>query len=356
LKILHTADLHLNTTNPERWEALDQLVTLAVREQVDLFLVAGDLFDREIEAETLRTKLRAALGHKDLTTVILPGNHDYQSYRSGLYFGENVYVINSWAEPLNFGTTSIWGLPFEKIEGERLAGRLREMGSLMDKRRQNILLFHGELLDAFYSTKDVGDEGPKRYMPVHLSYFSPLPVEYVLAGHFHTSYKGWEIGEDSLFIYPGSPVSVTGRETGRRMANLIDDDKRPLEIALDTFHYEDLTVQLDPFNAEDPLLLIEKRLQQIHPAAKILLTVKGLYDGSRLGLTENELAEGIKRVAGEKLAGEVVENYTDVRHVLEDDLFKTFLDKLEQEADHSLDQAQIKELAIKAFRVVKACS
>ena len=356
MKILHTADLHLNTTNPERWEALNQLVALAAREQVDLFLIAGDLFDRNIEAETLRVRLRAALGNNDLTTVILPGNHDYQSYRSGLYFGDNVYVINSWAEPLDFGNTSLWGLPFEIIEGERLAGRLREMGSLMDERRQNILLFHGELLDAFYSTRDVGDEGYKRYMPAHLSYFSSLPVKYVLAGHFHSSYKGWNIGEDSLFIYPGSPVSVTSRETGRRMANLIVGDNRPSELALDTFHYEDLTVQLDPFNTEDPLLIIEKRLQQIHPAARILLTVQGLYDGSRLGLNENELAEGIKRVVGEKLAGAALENFTDVRHVLEDDLFKAFLARLELEAYTSLDKTRIRELAIKAFRVVKACS
>jgi hypothetical protein len=265
-------------------------------------------------------------------------------------------VINSWAEPLDFGNTSVWGLPFEIIEGERLAGRLREMGSLMDERRQNILLFHGELLDAFYSTRDVGDEGYKRYMPAHLSYFSSLPVKYVLAGHFHSSYKGWEFGEDSLFIYPGSPVSVTSQETGRRMANLIVGDNRPSEVALDTFHYEDLTVQLDPFNTVDPLLIIEKRLQQIHPAARILLTVQGLYDGSLLGLNENELAEGIKRVAGEKLARAALENFTDVRHVLEDDLFKAFLAKLELKAYTSMDKTRIRELAIKAFRVVKACS
>lgn len=356
MKILHTADLHLNATNPERWQALDQLVTLAAREQVDLFLIAGDLFDRNIEAETLRTRLRATLGHNKLKTVILPGNHDCQSYRSGLYFGENVYVINSWAEPLIFDNTCIWGLPFEKIDGERLASRLREMGSRMDKQRHNILLFHGELLDAFYSTSDVGDEGTKRYMPVHLLSFNSLPVDYVLAGHFHSSYKGWEIGEDRLFIYPGSPVSVTSRETGRRMANLIVDNNRPSEVALDTFHYEEYTVQLDPFNDEDPLLIIEKHLQQIHPAARVLLTVQGLYDGSRLGLNENELAEGIKRVAVEKLAGAAVENFTDVRHILEDDLFKAFLAKLELETDTNLDKNRIREQAIKAFGVVKACS
>jgi len=356
LKVLHTADLHLNAVNPERWEALDQLVALAAREQVDLFLVAGDLFDRNIEAETLRGRLRASLANYSMKTVILPGNHDYLSYRSGLYFGENVYVINSWTEPLDFCGLSIWGLPYEKLDGEMLAGRLQEVGSRMDKRRRNILLFHGELLDAFYSTRDVGEEGNRRYMPAYLSTFSSLPVEYVLAGHFHANYQGWELGEERLFIYPGSPVSITTRETGKRAVNLIVANNRPLEIALDTFYYEDLTVDLDPFNSENPLSIIEGCLRQIHPLAKILLTVRGLYDGSRLGLSESELAAGIKKVAGERLAGAVLENFTDVRHVLEDDLFKAFLDKLDREDYPEQGKIRIRELAIKAFRVVKACS
>ena len=356
MKILHTADLHLNTANPERWEALEQLVAFACREQVELFLVAGDLFDRNIEAETLRDRLRATLSNSSMTTVILPGNHDYQSYRSGLYFGEKVYILKNWTEPFVFGDLSIWGLPFEKLEGDRLAGRLQEMGGLMDKQRRNILLFHGELLDAFYSTRDVGEEGNRRYMPVHLSSFSTLPVEYVLAGHFHSGYKGWEIGDERLFIYPGSPVSVTSRETGRRMANLIVDDQRPSEIALDTFHYEDLTIELDPFCPENPLLNIEKSLQQMHPSARVILTVRGLFDGSRLDLSESELAAGIKEVVGERLAGAALENFTDVRHVLEDDLFKAFLARLDTEDYSGREKARIRELAIKAFRVVKACS
>lgn len=356
MKILHTADLHLNTANPERWEALEQLVALADRKQVELFLVAGDLFDRNIEAETLRDRLRATLSNSSMTAVILPGNHDYQSYRSGLYFGEKVYILKNWTEPFVFGDLSIWGLPFEKLEGDRLAGRLQEMGDLMDQQRRNILLFHGELLDAFYSTRDVGEEGSRRYMPVHLSSFSTLPVEYVLAGHFHSGYKGWEIGDERLFIYPGSPVSITSRETGRRMANLIVDNQRPSEIALDTFHYEDLTIELDPFCPENPLLNIKKSLQQMHPSARVLLAVRGLFDGSRLDLSESELAAGIKEVVGERLAEAALENFTDVRHVLEDDLFKAFLARLDREDYSGREKARIRELAIKAFRVVKACS
>jgi DNA repair protein SbcD/Mre11 len=304
----------------------------------------------------MRKELREVLGGANLKTVILPGNHDYQSYRSGLYFGENVYVLSDWTTPLDFGEVTIWGLPFEKLEGERLVSRLREMGALMNQDRYNLLLFHGELLDAYYSPQDMGGEGTRRHMPVHLSYFSPLPVKYVLGGHFHSGYKGWEISGDSFFIYPGSPVAITRRETGRRYVNMISPGNRPVEIELDTFHYEELTVNLDPFEAANPLETIEKRIKETHPAAAVLLTVQGLFDGNRLGFSESELAAGIRKVAGDKLAGEPVENYSDVQHVIEDELFKLFLSKLDHKDYSKQEQAMIREQAIKAFRVVKACT
>ena len=335
---------------------MENIVSVSETEEASLLVIAGDLFDQNIEAETMRQDLRKILGGANLKTIILPGNHDYQSYRSGLYFGDNVYVLNDWATPFDFGEVSIWGLPFDKLEGDRLAGRLQEMGRLMDKQRRNLLLFHGELLDAFYSARDMGEEGSRRYMPAHLSSFSALPVEYVLAGHFHSGYKGWEIGKERLFIYPGSPVSITSRETGRRVANLIINNQRPLEIALDTFHYEDLTIELDPFSSENPLLKLEKSIQQLHPSARLLIEVRGLFDGSRLGLSESELAAGIQNIAGAKLARAVVETFTDVRHVLEDDLFKAFLARLEMQDYADWQKAKVRELAIKAFRVVKACS
>lgn len=356
MKILHTADLHLNAANPERWAALETLVAIAGAKQAALLVVAGDLFDRNVEAETLRGELRKALGGRDLKTVILPGNHDRGAYRSGLYFGHNVYVINSWSEPLDFGEAVIWGLPYEKLEGERLVGRLREMAALMDRERHNILLFHGELLDAYFSRSAMGEEGDQRYMPVRLSYFDSMPVSYVLAGHFHSRYSGWELAGGGLFIYPGSPVAVTRRETGRRTANLVSGNERPLEIELDTLHYEALTINLDPFAPLEPLLKIEQELARLNPAARVILTVQGLYDGGRLNLTEEELAAGIRRVAGGRLAGEPAELFADVQHILDDELFKKFDLRLQELSCVAHEQALIRELTVKAFRAVKGCS
>ncbi len=356
MKLLHTADLHLTETAAERWDALGELVEIARKHQVSALVIAGDLFDHNIEAEKLRARLRSELGGADFMTIILPGNHDYRSYRSGLYFGENVTVITNWEEPVYIDDAAIWGLPYERLSGGRMVSRLRDMAGRMNPDQANFLLFHGELLDAFFSREDLGDEGDLRYMPVRLSYFESLPLQYVLAGHFHSRYTSWQIPGGGLFIYSGSPVAVTRREAGRRAANLVAPGEDPVEIPLDTHYFEELVISLDPFNLEDPLSLLDNKMQELHRNAKVILTVRGLFNGSALGMDENELAAGIMERAGSRFAEEPALEFYDVQHILEDDLFKQFNEKLEQ-ADYPRDQKEaVKKMAIRAFRVVKACS
>jgi DNA repair protein SbcD/Mre11 len=356
VKILHTADLHLTETATERWSALDELVKTARSHQADALVIAGDLFDRNIEAENMRSQLRMALGGADFQTVILPGNHDHAAYRSGLYYGNNVTVINSWEEPVCLGEVVIWGLPYSRISGDRLAGILIEMGKRMDSEQNNILLFHGELLDAYFSRQDLGDEGDQRYMPARLSYFKTLPVSYILSGHFHSRYSSWKVPGGGLFIYPGSPVAVTRRETGQRAANLVTIGEEPEEIALNSYHYEELVISLDPFSSEDPLALLDQKLQAAHPGAKVILSIEGLYNGMAVGMDEKELAAAIREKAAGRLAGEPVENFYDVRHVLEDDLFRQFKARLATAGCPPELAGQINEMAIRAFRAVKSCS
>ncbi len=353
MKILHTADLHLNEQASERWDALVELVNLGRKYQVSALVIAGDLFDQDVAAETMRNKLRSIIGSSEFQTILLPGNHDHKAYRSGLYFGENVSVIHSWEEPVRLGELVFWGLPYERISKDRLVGRLREMALRMQAEEKNILLFHGELLDAYFSRQDMGNEGELRYMPAKLSYFEPLPLQYVLAGHFHSRYASWQIPGGGLFISPGSPVAVTRKETGRRMANLLVTGEAPVEINLDSFHFERITVTLDPYTAKDPLIDLDHKLDYLHPAAKVLLTVEGLFNGFALGMNEKELALKISEKAGQLCAGEPVLDFLDVRYVLEDDLFKKFMARLDQTDYPPKIREQAKELALQAFRGVK---
>jgi DNA repair protein SbcD/Mre11 len=356
VKFLHTADLHLNEQVPERWAALRELVKTAEREKVQVLVIAGDLFDQNVEAEMLRSRLRDILGGGSFMTVIIPGNHDSRAYRSGLFFGEGVRIITDWREPVRFDEVDLWGLPYEPLEGEKLVSRLLEISSLMSREKYNILLFHGELLDAYFSSRDLGSEGSRRYMPVKLSYFSSLPLHCVLAGHFHSRHTVWQIPGSGYFVYPGSPVSVTRRETGKRTASLVVPGQPPVEVTLDTFYYERIRVTLDPFDYRDPLAVIREKIEESDPAARVILTVEGLYNGSLQNLSEEQLVTSIREILDKRGAEAPVFNFSDVRHVLEDDLFQRFNAML-SEKDYSPEQKQkIKEMTVRAFRVVKACS
>ena len=51
MKILHTADIHLREYEDERWRALEKLIEIGRKERIGIFLVSGDLFDKDINAE-----------------------------------------------------------------------------------------------------------------------------------------------------------------------------------------------------------------------------------------------------------------------------------------------------------------
>ncbi len=356
IKILHTADLHLDQDAGERWAALEELLALAKREEISALVIAGDLFECAGAAEMMRTELRAAFDGCGFKTIILPGNHDHRAYRSGLYFGDNVNVIQDWREPVHLGETALWGLPHDYVGPTHLAARLREMGSLMDPEQENILLFHGELLDTFFSRRDMGKEGEQRYMPARLAFFDPLPVRYILAGHFHSRFAVWQTPGGRLFVYPGSPVSVTRRETGRRRANLLLAGETPREIALDSFHFEELVITLDPLTKQDPLLELDHKMADLHSSAGILLTVEGLFDGAFFNLDETGLVSAIKEKTAGRYTPEPTFNFVDVSHILEDDLFKKMKGVLEESGYPLWLKEEVEEMIIQAFRRIKQCS
>jgi DNA repair protein SbcD/Mre11 len=98
LRIIHTADIHLGARHDDlgvqaaaqrdrQFAAFRATVDLALAEKVDLFLIAGDLFDSNVQprrsvervAEELK---RLALAR--IRTVIIPGTHDVYD-RASIY-------------------------------------------------------------------------------------------------------------------------------------------------------------------------------------------------------------------------------------------------------------------------------
>lgn len=110
MKILHTSDWHLGKRLmdrerlPEQAAVLDEIVDICDRHQVDLVLVAGDVYDTYLpsaEAEELffRTVKRLA---ENRAVVIISGNHDdgvRLSAASPLAGDEGVYLFGGGQAP-----------------------------------------------------------------------------------------------------------------------------------------------------------------------------------------------------------------------------------------------------------------
>ncbi|MDI6734792.1 MAG: metallophosphoesterase [bacterium] len=349
MKILHTADIHLREYEDDRWRTLQKLIEIGKREEVEIFVVCGDLFDKGIDAEALRPKIREIFSNNGFKILLVPGNHDSESYKSGMYFGEDTIILTELNKPFEYKDLMIWGLPFESIEGEEILNKLHLFTNNLATDKRNILLYHGELLDAFFSRKDFGEEGEGRYMPVKLSYFKDLNVDYVLAGHFHSKFDVWKLENGRYFVYPGSPISITKREIGQRKVNIFEVGKPPEEYPLDTPHFEEAVIEFDPFKSNKPIEIVEKRFSNLHPEARVILTVKGFINGKYIGMNEKDLVEQIKKITAKKIAGEPCYEFKDIRMILEDDLFKNFVKKLEQSDYDEEKKKQLCDVTIKAM-------
>ena len=351
MKILHTADIHLREYEDEQWKALEKLIEIGKKEKIEIFVISGDLFNKDIDAENLRPKIRELFSHNGFQIVLLPGNHDSDSYKSGMYFGEDTAILTDLEDCFEYKGVRICGIPFDPIGGEEILYRLRSLLNkfVLDKKKKNILLYHGELLDAFFSRKDFGDEGEERYMPVKLSYFKDLNVDYVLAGHFHSKFEVRRLVNGGYFVYPGSPLSLTKRETGQRKVNIFKLGDPPGEYILGTSYLEEVSIELDPLKDKNPLAMVKDRLKSFPAQARIILTIKGYVDSKEIKMDESELVEGIKKIASNRCAELPKFEFKDIQVILEDELFKKLLHKLEQTDYDEKKKREMRDIAIKAM-------
>jgi exonuclease SbcD len=346
LKILHTADIHLAKYGDERWSALQTILEVGKKENIDALAVSGDLFNEKLDMEDLRPKIRQLFSNNGFDIVLISGNHDC-NVCSDLFFGSDVKLLSDLSKPYEKEDVRIWGLPFEKISNEQLIEKLQYLKGETKKENMNILLYHGELLDAFFSRNDLGDEGEQSYMPIKLAYFDETNFNYVLAGHFHSSFDVRTLKNGGYFVYPGSPISVTKKETGRRSVNLFETGQAPNQYLLDTHHFEQIIFTLNPFSSNLPLEELGEILKKVHRAATVLLSVDGYFDKAKIGFTEVELTKAIEKIVGKK-CGFCFEA-KEIHKILDDELFKSYAKKLDATNFNDARKQELLQVAVKAF-------
>lgn len=352
MKILHTGDLHITDVGDQRWEALIQVLSITREEKADVLVISGDLFNSDTDADALRVPLRSLFDGAEFTTLIIPGNHDSNAYDSGLFFGERVRALSEadWSKNIvDIDDVRFIGIPFEEISAQEFRQRLWQLENSIDSRHTNVLIYHGELLDASYERDAFGHESG-RYMPSRLSFYEELGVDYVLAGHFHVNFDVWEIGENSFYVYPGSPTSITRKEVGKRQAALIEVGGSPRPIPLDTHHYERLEITLNAFEENNPLEAIAARLRSVDSAATLILSIGGTITGDEAHLV------GAVNDAIANLAAEPPEyGFRDISRVVNHPIFELFTKKVNAQQNNrgaaitDEEAKQLREIVIQAI-------
>ena len=128
-RILHTSDLHLESLGDRACHSLEVLVNLAIKTEVDLVIVAGDLFDHNRVDENLVSFVVEQVRRLLVPVVILPGNHDCLApdsvfERVGLWQnGANVRIFRSpYGETIDLPELgmSLWGKAHDSYDHDVL--------------------------------------------------------------------------------------------------------------------------------------------------------------------------------------------------------------------------------------------
>jgi len=254
LKILHASDLHLDspfhnlsaeqamTRRRELREIPFALARLARKEQVDLVLLPGDLFDGErVYPESIEA-LTAALGEMEVPVVIAPGNHDCVGSGSpylSAQWPDNVHIFtSSQMDSFSFPELNcvVHGCAFTTSHrtDEPLHGFAGYENGMV-----HLLCIHGE----------VGMGG--NYAPITPDALGSSGVTYAALGHIHaTSGLKWE--GDTAWAYSGCPEGRGFDELGPKGALVVTIDDNGVAarfVPLCCRQYRIEKVDVDEFDA-----------------------------------------------------------------------------------------------------------
>lgn len=244
MKLLHTADLHIGKTMYEfplyedQAYILNQILEIAKKEQVDVLLLAGDIYDRSIpstEAVTVFDEFLTACVKEGIVTMVISGNHDSPERLSfgGRLFEENrLYIAGIWEGQVKrvtlqdeYGEVDFYLLPFvrpgqlqAKTEGETVEKIMKEIVSL-DKGKRNVLMTH-----YFVGGKNCEPELSESENTVYVggidmaSHTIFEEFDYVALGHLH---KAQKVGENHVY-YAGSPLAYSFSENSSKTIQLVE--------------------------------------------------------------------------------------------------------------------------------------
>ncbi len=227
-RFIHAADIHLDSPlkGLETHEdapveeirgatrrAFENLIDLAIEEEVDFVLIAGDLYDgdwKDYNTGLFFVRQMGRLDKAGIKAFIVSGNHDAANQiTKTMPLPDNVTLF-SHKKPLSIKVENIDVI----IHGQSYASRaVTENLALQfpqhDSNYFNIGLLHTSL---------TGREGHEDYAPCTIDDLKSKGYDYWALGHIH---KREVVSEDPWIVFPGNTQGKHIKETGSKGVTLV---------------------------------------------------------------------------------------------------------------------------------------
>ncbi len=366
MRLLHCSDLHLGkrvhecSMTEEQRHILKQIASIAVAQQVDGIIIAGDLYDKlvpSIEAVGLLDEFLTSLWEQHLPVYLISGNHDSPerlSFGTQLLEQNDVYlagVFTGKAQHLSlqdaYGALELYLLPFikpavvrsfypeESIETYEDAVRVALSHSDIDPQKRNVLVAHQFVTNNGREPERSDSEtlSVGALDQVDVSLFDGF--DYVALGHIHGPQK---IGRETV-RYCGSPLKYSFSEWRHKKSVTIVELKEKGIVSLEQIPLQPIH-DLREIRGTLSSLLQPEVVAQGDPQdyLRVILTDEILpYDP--LGQLR-QVYPNLLRLDFERNEVTAMESITAAQDVEEKTIMELFSDFYEMANDRSMNEAE----------------
>lgn len=214
MKIIHTADLHLDSPinglpsekslirRKETVRTFGKIVEIAKEAGAEVVIIAGDLFDSEhVTKSTAEYVLNRIKSASNIIFCYLRGNHDEKTPCIMTEHPDNLIVMDSENNRLALGENLTISAFTDCHDFDAMP--------TFDKDTFNIVVYHGDIA------------------PI-ISKIEGKNIDYLALGHYHKRDFGY-IGNRGVWLYPGCPNGRGFDECGEKGAELIDINGKKFE-------------------------------------------------------------------------------------------------------------------------------
>ncbi|WP_414839913.1 metallophosphoesterase family protein [Carnobacterium sp. TMP28] len=317
VQFIHGADLHLDSpfiglkSMPEfvwqaiyrsTFEALSQLVDIAIEKKVDFVCLVGDIYDsddRSVKAQAFFRNEMERLNEKKITVYLSHGNHDYIG-NQGLHLAmpENVIIFGEipethWLTTKQNEKIAVTGFSYTKrwITERKIVDYPKKYGEA----DYQIGMLHG------FSEGLESEHG--KYAPFTLRELKNKQYDYWALGHIH---KRQQLATHPLIIYPGNTQGRNSKETGPKgceLVTLTDTNEQNEFFPTATIYWETIEISIKGLvNLEDVYTsiqqaLLDKQNRDYNLFVSInLKDSEALLDGVRKKISQGELLEALQQI------------------------------------------------------------